>query len=578
MDVLIYGADTETLDGEPMTLQFFSADTDCSDLFFVNAKNATTKFMQWINKLPRHCLNVIYCHNLDFDLPEFLWGVKEKLISAGGSFEFEIGEWKLSGVYGQPTFCNLSNRQSNKRVLIVDSFSWYTGSLANAAKAFCPDLPKLKRPEGLGEKEFTSKDTDFCAYAMRDAEVAYYIGKSIQRLVQEFDIKQPVSRADMAAKIFRHHFLQHTILQPTKSCILGALKSYHGGKNNVVKGHAPFWHVGVTGMDISSAYPYAMSLLPSFSYDAYKIFPLAKTAKEVPDLGVYLVSGKTENCDWPVIFDHAFNPIQGRFADIWVQGYELNEALRSGELKISKIRGYYYQAERDNRPSPFKSFIDDFYNRKESEPDAVLRYNYKIILNSVYGKFIQTRKNQRVSYTNVDTGETDEALTVQAGGMFNPFIASAITAHTRAYIHQLEHKHKAIHTATDGIYTYEKKPKKVLHSPKKKGLGEFKIEAQGDLVLFRNKCYILYGDKKDSAMASMYFPGKHIVKYAKHGFQGSIFELERLLASESRHYKVARPNRLKESLKRGLPVNKFVERDYTLKIGPVRVFERGRSR
>src|SRR5690606_32487515 len=123
-------------------------------------------------------------------------------ISTGGDYEIEIGEWVITGVYGKPTFCNLSNRRNNKRILIVDSFLWFQGSLARAAELFCPDLPKLTRPEGLGERLFTMRDEEFCAYAMRDAEVAYHIGKAVQRIHEEFDIRQSVSLADMSAKIF----------------------------------------------------------------------------------------------------------------------------------------------------------------------------------------------------------------------------------------------------------------------------------------------------------------------------------------------------------------------------------------
>jgi hypothetical protein len=70
-------------------------------------------------------------------------------------------------------------------------------------------------------------------------------------------------------------------------------------------------------------------------------------------------------------------------------------------------------------------------------------------------------------------------------------------------------------------------------------------------------------------MPSLVFKGKHILKYALHGFQGRVTDLERLIASNRRKYSVSRPNRLKESLKRGLTPNEFIKREYTLKVGPV---------
>lgn len=570
MDIVVHGADSETLHGKPMTLQFFSEDTDDEICIWVDEETATEAFIDWCNEQPRHCLNVVYCHNLDFDLPEFLWSVKHELITKGGDYQIEIDGWIIRGVYGRPTFCRMTNRKQNRSILIVDSFLWFQGTLAKAADLFCPHLPKLKRLEGLGTKQFGTDDQAFYDYAMRDAEVAYHIGKSVQRLISEFDIQQPVSLADMAAKIFRRHFLEHTIHQPSRAVMQGAMSSYHGGKNNVVPGAAPAWHIDVTAMDISSAYPYAMSQLPSMSLkDGYKRYPKARgNVKQVPPLGVYCCSGVAAKCDWPVIFEHGFQPIQGRFRNVWIQGIELNEALKSGEVKLTSIRGHYYDAERDNLPSPFKGYCDHFYHLKQTATDPVTRYMYKLILNSVYGKFIQTMKQSRIIFTDLDSEETKETHDVVAGGMFHPFIASAITAHTRAYIHQLEHAHEAIHTATDGFYTKRKRIVKVPLAPKS-GLGKMEIEGRGDLVLLRNKCYILYSD--EGKLQSKFFKGKRIDKYAKHGFQGTVFDLEQMVAHNRRRYKTMRPNRLREALKRGQTPNEFVERNFQLKVGKIKV-------
>jgi hypothetical protein len=81
----------------------------------------------------------------------------------------------------------------------------------------------------------------------------------------------------------------------------------------------------------------------------------------------------------------------------------------------------------------------------------------------------------------------------------------------------------------------------------------------------------MYSDESDNTHPSKVFPGKHIAKFAKHGFQGSEFDLERLVATGERRYKITRPNKLKESLARGLTPNDFIEREMTLKVGPIPV-------
>lgn len=566
----IYGGDSETCEGLPISLQFYSEDDDCCEIIEVDEYTACKSFLQWCGERDRDYLHVVYVHNLAFDLTEFFYGVHAQLDGIGGSFDFQVGKWHVYGSSGKPTFCRISDNK--RRIILVDSFLWFQTSLDKAAKIVCPGLPKLKRPRNLGTVVYGIKDDDFVEYAMRDAEVAYFLGRSIEKIHQEFSIQQSVSLADMSAKIFKHHFLDYTIPQPNDDIIWAALHSYHGGKNNVLSNAYPRWHVDVNAFDISSAYPYAMSLLPSFkNARAYRriTFKNNRKPKCVPEFGVYCISGSSADCEWPVIFDHSFNPIRGKFSRIWVHGCEVNEALRAGEIKLTKIRGYMYDCEKDNGNPALKRYVDDFYQRKQKEKDPVLKYMYKLILNSLYGKFIQTRKSKREDITDIETMQTGvgEATELLAGSMFHSFIASTITAHTRAYMHRIEHEYKAIHTATDGIFSKCKRIKRIDGYPKS-GLGSLEIEYRGDLCLLRNKCYILYSGQGKTK--SQYFRGKRIAKYAKHGFQGTVYDLERLIAHNKRKYTVNKPNRLKQSLQRGLQVNKFEKRDMVLRVPPIR--------
>lgn len=568
---IIYGGDTETVEGEPNSLQFYSEDVACSDFYIVNRHTALKTFLKWCASRKQGHEHVVYIHNLKFDLVELLYGAHPKLVEDGGEFSFSIGTWGITGVYGTPTFCRLSDRHGKRVILLVDSFSFFRGSLAEAAKLYCPDLPKLKRPKDLGSHRYKRSDDAFVEYAMRDAEVSYHIGRAIEDLHHEFEIRQCVSIADMAATIFRHRFLTYTIPQPTDDVILASLDSYHGGKNNITV--KPGWYLNTTGLDISSAYPKAMRDMPAFSnarlYKRYRsIRSWRRQTKSVPEYGVYDVCGKVAPCRWPVLFDHDFSALSGTFEHVHIQGFELNEALRCGELKLTGLSGWYYDAERDIQAPALRGFVDDFYHRKQTEKNAVKRYGYKTIQNSVYGKFIQTRKRALKCYVSIESGKMTEASELVAGGMFHPFIASAITAQTRARIHRYEHEYKAIHTATDGIFTQQARAAKMR---KPRELGEFGQESHGDLLLVRNKLYILYGKKTADTVPSRAFEGKHIVKWALHGFQGKVFDLERLVATNRRKYKAMHVNQLKESLNRRLQVNQFVERDYNLKVGPLEV-------
>lgn len=565
MDRIIYGGDTETVEGEPNTLQFYSEDVACSDIYFVNAKTSLKTFIQWCDRRKTKAEHVVYVHNLKFDLVEFLYGKHPKLVEDHGEFAFSIGHWHVSGVYGTPTFARFTKNKGST-IWLIDSFSFFRGALAEASKLYCPELPKLKMPRDLGKVRITPRDTAKVAYAMRDAEVTYHIGRAVESLHQEFDLRQCVSIADLAACIFRHRFLTYTIPQPTDDIIAMSLDAYHGGKNGMSV--PPGWYLGCTGLDIKSAYPKAMHDMPSMEHaKLYRRFKPQRGIKSVPDYGVYTVSGVVKEDTWPCVFDHDFSPLDGVIKDVNMQGFELNEALRSGELKASRIEGYYYDAERDSGAPALREFVSDFYKRKETEKDPVKRYGYKTVMNSVYGKFIQTRKKALKAYYNIDSEKATDTHEVIAGGMFHPFIAAAITAQPRAEMHRQEHKYKALHTATDGLFTQSKGP-----FPKATGkLGNFEKDSEGDLLLIRNKLYILYGRKSDKTFPSKAFAGKHIVKFAKHGFQGSVYDLERLAATNKRKYVANHVNQLRESINRGLQVNQFVKRDFTLKVGPLQV-------
>ncbi len=568
MRKMIYGGDTETMNGFPISFQFYGA--NCDDMIFLSdPEEASHTFIRWCRTRASRIQHVVYVHNLEFDMVSFFWDRRVELVlSRSGEFEFEVDGWTVKGAYGAPTFARITDAGSNRVIMLVDSYSYYRASLAKAADVFCPALPKLKRPEGLGEKRFKKTDSAFIDYAMRDSVIAYYIGLSLETLHDEFSISQTVSVADMAARIFRHQFLEYDIPQPARSVIETSMAAYHGGKNLLPVEAG--WYGGVTSLDLSSAYPHAMHGFPSFSHaKLYKEFRAARP-KSVPDLGVYTVSGRVIGCKWPSLFTHDFKPLPGREVyHLCVAGYELNEALRTGEFKPNHVSGTYYDAEKDRRDPPLKRFVEDFYERKQSEKDKPKRAMYKFILNSISGKFIQTRKSNKATVIHVDS-DVDADLRIAeeadmvAGGMFHPFIASLITAHTRARIHQVEHQYEAIHTATDGIYT-----QRHVKSGVGDGLGSLTVEGRGDLLLLRNKTYILYGDKPagDPPIPSKSFNGRFILKYALHGFAGTVFDLEQMAARGTREYEAKKVNRLRASVKSGATPNEFRVQAYKLNVG-----------
>lgn len=563
---IICGIDSETNQGPPFSLQLYSEDQrSLTKMLWVDAKNATDKLLEHLSRNVRdNTPYVLYGHFLPFDFVSFFWPRLEELVRRRDSvFRFTHRAWTIEGVYGTPTFARLSN--GRKSVMILDSWSWFRCSLAKAADLVCPDLPKLKRIDGLGTRVFTARDKGFTDYAMRDAEVAYHLGIAIDAMHKEYNLDQSVSVADMAARIFRSHYIEDEIARTGPEITKAALLSYHGGKNNILADAAPAWHRPVTSYDISSAYPHAMTLMPTFSrencFGSVRVF--GPRSRQVPPFGVYRVSGTASDCAWPSLYGHGFKPLKGRFEDVWLHGYELNEALRTAEVMPKKICGFIYDVERDpGGKTSFQKFVETFYKLKSQAPSPTHRFLYKVILNSISGKFIQTKQ------VEVDR-DGKVSIERHAAGLFHPFIASTITAHTRSIIHQLEHHTSALHTATDGIFAPGLKLAKPFDFAPASGLGSIQAEASGELCLMRGKCYMLH-TRKSVGYKSFCREGWHVAKLAMHGFQGSPKQFEELVFSGRRKYQVEKPMRLRAAIKGGHVPNKFVKRDLVLKVPPLR--------
>lgn len=567
-EIVVCGLDSETQHGPPISIQFHSYDESrLTGIYQVDASTSMRKFFKHLERCKPDKHYRMYGHYLEFDMLSFLWPVRNKLVDHDGTFEFTYSRWTIEGCYGRPTFARITSDEGHV-IEIVDSALWFAGSLDRASEQYCPDLRKLDRPAGLGELWFDVKEPSFAAYAMRDAEIAARLGRLVEDFHQQHELYPSMSLASQAAQIFRVRYIGDPLVQCPTEYIEAAIAAYHGGKNNLVREAAPAWHLDHAMYDISSAYPWAMTNLPTFT-EAQKFSEavISTRAKKVPVPGVYRVSGKLAKCKWPIFFTHEFKPLQNCVVeDLWVHGYELNEALASGEFTPSApMKGCYYNSDKIGESATAR-FARDFYANKRDATNGIDRHMYKILLNSISGKFIQTRPQEMIG---PDGSVTREHV---AGGLFNPFIAGAITAHTRAHMHALEHKFKALHTATDGIIAPKQRTRKAtdLGFPAS-GLGSLNQEMVGNIALMRTKLYIGYTSEADEGIESHVFENWRIKKYALHGFQGKVHDLEEMILSGRRWYHAPHKIGLRESIKHGTVPNMFVTRQLKLQVGPVRV-------
>jgi len=528
----LIGGDTETIKGKPYTLQLMNDKK--SELFFVNENNITETFINYVKEnYDNRAFNVYFFHNLSFDLPIIFYGIMDRFLKNEFDYISLYDKYYIKVFCGKVYYANLfllKEKKKSKLIKILDSASFIRKSLGSIAEELNFDNKKMNSPNRLGEIKLT--DDYFKEYAINDAVVENELGKYLTEIHREYDIPLTVSIAQLAQYIFRRKFMRdYKIKCPYAEIREASELSFHGGKNGFYL-DKPCMIKDVYEIDVNSMYPYAMSELPNFVGGKYrKVYDLEQNYE-----GIYKVSGFLHKCKYPIIPKHDFSYDFGFIKNIWVTSYELKEALRLKEIDIRDIEGYIYIENKRIKYNPIKEYVTYFYKLKcNTSPNNSKYLIIKLLLNSLYGKFIQNTEEETTDYKYNDYKNDIEPVikTFRAGGLYNPFIATLITGYARAYLHKLEHQFNALDSSTDSIKTIMN-PETVINSE----MGGLSIKTYGDCIFFRNKLYIHYGKDK--------------TRYALHGFHGKLEDLERIWKTKDTRYTIKHMNKIKESFRQGL--------------------------
>lgn len=540
----LVGADTETCYGKVFSMGVKTA-TDYRH-FYGHKRDFFRDLLGFLFDLPnqKKTTVVVGFHYLPFDASVLLFplfaGCFRTTPKAPKQLHFSLIEprCEIYAAMGKPCFIKI--RRDKVTYTIIDTFSFFPCKLETALESIGGPVRKLdtfKKDKLFGKRIIPKREV--APYQKADAEGVYALLAEIIGLHEEYSTRLCVSLPMLAGKIFRHTCLKEDFVRLPAPVLAGALLSYHGGKNypqtemfktGKVKSR---WYRNVYDVDIKSAFPEAMRQLPNFEAGKWIETRKLSEALKRPH-GVYKVWGETKDCPWGSIFSHDFKKIAGTVQAVWITGYELIEAVKSKEFRCDEIRGYHFVD--DGGQSAFKIFVDRFFALKESAPNKVKRNFYKLILNSLYGKFIQ--RNLR------DDGNRE------AGSMFDPAVATLITGYVRAKIHRLEHKYKSLHTATDGFIT------KIKPDPEDLGesLGCLTSVPNLNVLIIRNKLYLLYNQKGE------------LVKKGLHGYQGKAEDLLKLWTKDKKEYRITRLASWAEAFNLGVIPGMEINREMELRI------------
>lgn len=347
-------------------------------------------------------------------------------------------------------------------------------SLKKAAKMFLNDN-KLDNIDSsrlnLDWDYWIENKDDIIKYCIYDANLTKKIADYFWNLTYKnlnYQIKKPYSKGRLAEEYFLNKCYIPTINDIPKFVLELAYKNYFGGRFELLKRG---FYEQVYSYDISSAYPSEIEKLYDYSKGNWK-----KVDKFNPeaDLGFY----------------HCYcECLENNFSPFVVMKYGLNmypngkfyQYLNSDEIKFIKkwfknikikiLHGVEFILFDDEQP--FKEEINYLYNWKEKENNEEIKYTVKIILNSLYGKTIQT-------------------VSGKTGKLFNPLYGTLITSRTRLKLLEkaLEYPKEIISFSTDSIVST--KELKIKKNPK---LGDFKFEFSGKGIFLMSDIYTLWNEE-----------------------------------------------------------------------------------
>jgi hypothetical protein len=297
-----------------------------------------------------------------------------------------------------------------------DTFSFFPTSLAKLGKQLKFDTEKMERQADIGKRDYRQEgDSDdkkyFEEYAKKDALITRMVAESIR----ELHTNAQMQRLRVSAPGFAINYLLHTIPEETeilsgsqdKEIMQLILDTYSGGRTGGVF-HGKVENISV--LDFNSSYPASMTSLPSFFKSmAYIKHPepetidLEELIEIINESHCFMrISGEETDAKYPAIVvnrNGKLTPVFGKFENIATTGIEVLVGIKSGTLKIDKILDLVCLVEMEQPEFlPFKIFAESAYTRKQTAEKGSPEYNSaKLVLNSAYGKLIESRNETTVA-------------------------------------------------------------------------------------------------------------------------------------------------------------------------------------
>jgi hypothetical protein len=353
--------DTETTKLEPMSKNFVFGVIYGKN--YIKVIKSIKGFKNEFNK-EMYKKKIIFAHNAQFDL----------LTIFGNIFKY---------VDSKAIFNNKFISARYNGFIFADSYNILPSSVKSIGltmKMEKMDNEKI-RTGNLTKKNITKQDINYC---IRDCEIVY---KALLKIFIEIgSIK--ITLSSLSFYKFRSDFLKKNLLY--SELVYEFFKSYYGGRTEAFK----IGNCNGAVYDINSLYPYVMSdmyfpnplhlkklekvNINSFYFYLKNYEGLACLTIKHKDFNIGLLPYKDKKLFFPV----------GIFKTI-VNFNEIRAALQYDYIEIISIDYIIFS---EPEKTIFKSFVDYYYNKRILTDNELDKYIYKIVLNSLYGRFGMRKK------------------------------------------------------------------------------------------------------------------------------------------------------------------------------------------
>lgn len=498
----IIGLDTETnrADNKPFLLTYSVSDED-KGFALVDKDN-------WLDLLTNKKFrsNINFFFNMQFDIEGMLKYAGERVLKElyySGRSEYEDC---LLRYIPKKVF---SIREGKHVYKYYDLWQYFHSSLEEAASRYLGWHKTGDYGASMDYDRFF-QDQEYqdqvVVYAIQDAVLCRGLGEF---LFSDF-LKQGYSNFTSTASLSEEYFRRNGLMvyQLDEPLARVFLQAYYGGRFEVLKRGL---YENVKEYDLNSAYPSIMAQMPILT-ENYKVKHYE--GWDYPLYGCYhVVIDIPEDCYYGPLPERlktglVVYPV-GQY-DTWVTYPELNFIDQLGlDYKIVESYEIYDENATNVLAGPIRQLYD-LKSKAKKEGNKALEEQAKILLNSLYGKFIQSNPlkdlKKVTDYAEIEDGQDLVEIagtlyravskkTFKLGRLFNPAYASYITATTRCrLIRSLEEKDiLAFHT--DSLLTF-----RTMDTGS--DLGEWSLKSQGEAEIIKTGYYRIAGKVRSRGVRS----------------------------------------------------------------------------